>query len=181
MLLRDVKRIGSIVEGVARYSLNQQGKMSTIDIGEVIQSSLNIYKSALDNAHVDISLKQEYKGTIQIQGNFDQLEQVFNNLIENALHALDKQSTPSIQILLHKKEVKANGMTWVEISFTDNGTGIPPFILERIFDPFITSKDTGDRSAKKGWGLDWQFLNVSSKTIRARSTSIMRLKAVPDS
>lgn len=153
-ILRDIKRIGNIVEGVASYSQNQQGKRSRICIVEVIESSISIYRESLSAEQIELKFEKTYSQNLAVQANFDQLQQVINNLIENAIHALSGIQSPRIHISITQREVRANGgYQWIEVTVEDNGVGVPVNIRERIFDPFITSKDTGDRVDKKGMGL----------------------------
>lgn len=154
VLLRDVKRIGNIVEGVALYSQNQQSRKSPTNLLSIIRSSIEIYESSAKIAGIKIHLHSEVDESVVILASMDQLMQVFNNLIENALHALSGIPSPCLTIEVGLKSMRARDRkSWVDISVSDNGKGIPPAILPRIFDPFITSKDTGTRSEKHGMGL----------------------------
>lgn len=154
VLLRDVKRIGNIVEGVALYSQNQQSRKSPTNLLSIIRSSMEIYESVSKIAGVEIRLNSEIDESVVILASTDQLMQVFNNLIENALHALSGMPTPCVTIDVGLKSTRSRDRkSWVDVSVSDNGKGIPPSILPRIFDPFITSKDTGTRLEKHGMGL----------------------------
>ena len=76
---------------------------------------------------------------------------VLLNLLDNAWHATDTLSDPRIRI---ESRLYSKGKSqWIELSVSDNGGGIPDSIADRIFDPFITSKDTGSREKKQGMGL----------------------------
>ncbi|MGJ8648778.1 MAG: ATP-binding protein [Opitutaceae bacterium] len=154
VLLRDVKRIGNIVEGVALYSQNQQSRRSPANLLSIIRSSMEIYESSAKIAGVEIRFNSEIDESVVILASMDQLMQVFNNLIENALHALSGIPSPCITIEVGLKSMRSRERkSWVDVSVSDNGKGIPPAILPRIFDPFITSKDTGTRLEKHGMGL----------------------------
>jgi predicted ATPase/signal transduction histidine kinase/GAF domain-containing protein/tRNA A-37 threonylcarbamoyl transferase component Bud32 len=73
----------------------------------------------------------------------DELNQVWTNLIHNALQAMNHKGTLTIDV---KKQA-----TWIQVNITDSGEGIPPEILPRIFEPFFTTKPAGEGS---GLGLD---------------------------
>jgi signal transduction histidine kinase len=73
----------------------------------------------------------------------DELNQVWTNLIHNALQAMDNQGTLTIEAV--QKD------TSVLVKITDSGKGIPPEILPKIFEPFFTTKPAGEGS---GLGLD---------------------------
>jgi signal transduction histidine kinase len=72
-----------------------------------------------------------------------ELNQVWTNIIDNAIYALEKNGELIIETLCDLKHVK--------VKIIDNGAGIPPDILSRIFDPFFTTKKVGDGT---GIGLD---------------------------
>ncbi|MGJ8652229.1 MAG: ATP-binding protein [Opitutaceae bacterium] len=154
VLLRDVKRIGNIVEGVALYSQNQESQKVPVSVDAVVQSSVEIYQSAIDQAGIQLDFDAGAQADIMVLAGMDQLMQVFNNLIENAVHALNSAKDPALKIQICPRRTRSHEQSsWVEVSISDNGSGIPESILARIFDPFTTSKDTGKREEKMGMGL----------------------------
>ena len=170
VILRDVKRIESIVDGVSMYSKNQKGKKVPIPIEEVIETSIDINKNYALEKSVQVSFKHDVSGGAMVRGNFDQLVQVFNNLIENAIYALQGVPKPEVKISMVKRQLRRREMPqWVEVMISDNGTGIPEAIRSRVFDPFTTSKDTGSRDDKKGMGLG---LAISKRIIENHSGAI---------
>jgi len=154
VLVRDVQRIESIVDGVALYSNNHKAKRIPIDVLAVLRESIEINAESAGRADVRIVLETGGLEEVVVLADFDQLVQVFHNLIENAVQALVGTPDPFVQI---GAVVRADGPEsrrgWVEISVLDNGPGIPESIQGRIFDPFITSKDTGSRESRNGMGL----------------------------
>jgi signal transduction histidine kinase len=68
------------------------------------------------------------------------------------------------------------GPSWVEVAVADNGPGIPKAILSRIFEPFITSKDTGSRDEWMGMGLG---LAISKRIIENHNGAISVINALP--
>ncbi|MEO0508763.1 MAG: ATP-binding protein [Verrucomicrobiota bacterium] len=170
VLVRDVKRIESIVDGVASYSKNQKGRKAPIDIREVVESSLRIYEQAADAQGIEWKLTLPREGEAIVMANFDQMVQVFNNLIENAIQALAVRAKGEIEIDLGLRNLSKQGSRrWVEISIADNGDGVPDSIIDRIFDPFMTSKDTGSRDEKQGMGLG---LAISKRIIENHDGAI---------
>ncbi|MGJ8639165.1 MAG: ATP-binding protein [Opitutaceae bacterium] len=154
VLLRDVKRIVSIVDGVAMYSLEQVSKKTPVPVIIAVESSLEIYRKQIADAGVEIRCDFNGHEAVMTLGVMDQLMQVFNNLIENSLHALSHVVDPVLSIeIVQQIKVGGRNQSWIEVIFSDNGAGISETILGRIFDPFITSKDTGERTEKIGMGL----------------------------
>ena len=80
---------------------------------------------------------------VDIPAHISELNQVWTNLIDNAIYAVDKNGELTIETSCDKKNVK--------VKIIDNGTGIPKENLSKIFDPFFTTKKMGDGT---GIGLD---------------------------
>jgi two-component system nitrogen regulation sensor histidine kinase GlnL len=152
VLIRDIRRIEGIVDGVAAYSKNQKAHTSIISISEVITASISIYESQAKDKHVAINFDRKINPDVNVLGNFDQLAQVFNNLIENALHAVEDSEERRVEISI-RLEKSSRPAKWVAVTVADTGKGVPESIKDRVFDPFITSKDTGHREENVGMGL----------------------------
>jgi two-component system nitrogen regulation sensor histidine kinase GlnL len=156
VLIRDIKRIESIVDGVAAFSKNQDGKKDVTRILDVVENSVQIFKSTPKASGITLEVKHEGCDDVEILSNIDQLVQVVLNLLENAADACIEQASPRIEISLAHRQLRnrLGGVDpWVELSVADNGIGIPHSIADRIFEPFITSKDTGLREQQQGMGL----------------------------
>ena len=110
------------------------------DITKSINNVLIIYQNQLKKS---INVATNYEEIPKIKCFPDSISQVWTNLIQNAIQAMDSKGELKIQI---KKEQK-----FVKISFTDTGAGIPEDIRDKIFEPFFTTKPTGEGT---GLGLD---------------------------
>jgi two-component system nitrogen regulation sensor histidine kinase GlnL len=166
VLLRDVKRISNIVEGVAMFSENRKGNMLPTPLRDVIDNSCNIYREVMLAKGVTLEVDLDWDG--EVLANLDQLSQVFNNLIENSIQALSDVADRRLRIAA-KQITIGTLQSWVEVSFSDSGSGVPRDIRDRIFDPFITSKDTGKREAQEGMGLG---LAISKRIIENHDGAI---------
>lgn len=151
VLVRDIHRIESIVDGVAAFSMNENARKSVVQIEEIVHSSIQLFSSdnKLENGFIHFDSGPAEK--IEVLGNLDQLVQVFINLLDNAWHATHESDGSRIEINIRLYSKMRS--QWIEVSVSDNGKGIPPSVAGRIFDPFITSKDTGSREKKQGMGL----------------------------
>ncbi len=159
------ERIQEIVHSLRNFSRLDNTAAKDINIHEGIDSTLMILHHRLKakKEYGEISVYKEYGSLPLIECYIGQLNQVFMNIISNAIDALDEynmQRTPD--------EVKANPSyirictdvitdDWVEIRITDNGPGIPENILSQLFEPFFTTKPVG-----KGTGLG---LSISHQII----------------
>jgi len=151
VLVRDIHRIESIVDGVAAFSMNEDARKTVVRIEEIVHSSIQLFSSDNRLQNGFIKFNPGPSTGIEVLGNLDQLVQVFTNLLDNAWHATIESEEPAIEMdirLFSKMRSR-----WTEVSVSDNGKGISPSIADRIFDPFITSKDTGSREKKQGMGL----------------------------
>ena len=104
-----------------------------LDLAKVIQDVVILMKS---QAEVNLqTINYQYKPGIIILGDEAQLKQVWINLIRNALDAMGEQGTLDI-------DVKSSAET-VEVTFKDNGIGIPEQLIGKLGTPFFTTKDSG--------------------------------------
>jgi two-component system, NtrC family, sensor kinase len=130
-------------------------KFKAVNIHEGIDSTLMILNSRLkaEGSEPAVEVIKKYGDVTQIECYAGQLNQVFMNILINAIDALRecskfRQSEPDriTPFILIQTEMK--GQSHVVIRIEDNGTGIPAEIQSRIFDPFFTTKPVG-----KGTGL----------------------------
>jgi len=95
------------------------------------------------------------RSIITVHINVAPLQQVINNLINNAVDALDHTDNPQIKVNLETKAILPHHIqqphateNYIHISISDNGPGVERHVLEHIFEPFFTTKEIG-----KGTGL----------------------------
>lgn len=149
-------RIRQIVLSLRNFSRLDESQMKGVDIHEGIDSTLLILqhrlKSNLDSAN--IVLVKEYGSLPLVECYAGQLNQVFMNVIGNAIDALEsdklvdrKSVIPQIKISTSVGQINGNVPSAV-IRISDNGSGISESMRQRIFDPFFTTKPVG-----KGTGL----------------------------
>lgn len=135
-------RIAEIVKGLQNFSRLDEHDLKTVDIHEGLDSTLTILRSQYKD-HIEII--KEY-GTIPlVECHAGQLNQVFMNILSNAIQAME-QAAGSIRITTRSKV--SSGGEWVVIAIKDSGKGMSAEVRNRIFEPFFTTKDVG-----KGTGL----------------------------
>lgn len=144
---RDVNRIASIVENVAAFAESNKVEMTTVNLTDVLCAAVEITHPQFARLGITIAVPP---APLPTHGNHSQLLQVFLNLIQNAVQALENRPSPRITISVQRLP---NAPCHICIAITDNGPGIDPALLPRVFEPFITTKATGDRRGKHGMGL----------------------------
>lgn len=141
------QRTAEIVRGLRTFARLDEDEEKASDIHRNIDSTL-------------IMLRNEYKDLISVKKDYGELppiiccpgklNQVFMNIFANAIEAIKSKQNlePTEEITVKTGVIHKDGNAFVEIDIGDTGTGVPPEIQDRIFEPFFTSKDVG-----KGNGL----------------------------
>lgn len=148
---RDVKRIAAIIDQVGAFSNNADANFITVHLPQVIQDVYDIAKPELEKTGVTFTLEDD-EALPSVRGNYSQLIQVFLNLVQNAIQAFTDSASPSIRVGFQTRRYR-DGSPAIVVSVADNGPGIPAGIRSRIFDPFVTTKNTGERERDRGMGL----------------------------
>ena len=133
-----VTRAGEIVSSLGHYSRNDAGKRTDCDIHEIIDHCLIILQSRFKHK-VEVT-KNYTKDSYKLLCNEGKIHQVILNILENAEQAIVSQGSIHITTKIHEKALL--------ISIKDSGHGIPEDLLQKITDPFFTTKEPG-----RGTGL----------------------------
>ena len=154
-------RISELVSAMKDYSHLDKGPFQTIDVHDGLESTLVILKHKLKKG---VEVVREYDRSLpKICAQAGELNQVWTNLIANAVQAMDGKGTLTI------RTARERDCVLVEIG--DTGRGIPPKIQRRIFDPFFTTKDVGEGT---GLGLD-----ISYRIVVRRHHGDIRVQSEP--
>ncbi len=140
----EVERMGKLVSNLLQFSRRSHQQISTIDVREEIDNSLELIEYHLRSNNLQV--EREYAEDLPtIQADRQQLRQVFLNLLTNPGDAMKNGGKITIRVSLAPDEDEAQH---VHIESVDSGSGIPAAYLEKIWDPFFTTKAEG-----KGTGL----------------------------
>ncbi|MGF1535723.1 MAG: ATP-binding protein [Elainellaceae cyanobacterium] len=154
--LDGAERISTLVQSMKSYSYMDRAAQQEIDIHTGIEDTLRLFAFKLKHG---ITVKRHYDKTLpQIMAFGSELNQVWTNLIDNAIDALNEDVPNGESPTLTIRTCQKNGHIRVEVE--DNGPGIPADIKHRILEPFFTTKPMG-----KGSGLG---LDVVRRTIEYR-------------
>jgi len=174
-----VERIRQIVLSLRNFSRLDEAEMKPVDIHEGIDSTLLILQHRLKAKpeSPDIKLVKEYGDLPLVECYAGPLNQVFMNVLSNAIDALEDYSASQSkshksQITIHTaiKEMKGN-LKSVVIRIADNGPGIPEVLKAKICDPFFTTKAVG-----KGTGLG---LSISYQIVVDKHGGVFKYDSQP--
>lgn len=164
-MLQDCDRLAELIRTFLAASKREEYRMENLDPGLVVSRLLDRIRPRIARQKVTCDLQIE-PGCPQIAGDLRALEQVLNNLINNAVQAMeDKGGTLSLKV---HSIVSKEGLNYVEICVADTGPGIPKEMQDRIFQPFLTTKPNGT-----GLGL-----SIAKRIITAHRGDI-RLSSFP--
>jgi two-component system, NtrC family, sensor kinase len=148
-------RASEIVNSLLSFSRTSPTEFVEVDVSKVIQETLNLVEHQLKKSGIEVKL--DFPAALPaVKGNAGKLQQVFLNLFLNARDAMDQGGTLAVRAW------SETGFARIEVS--DTGQGIAPEHLERIYDPFFTTK-----AARKGTGLG---LSVTYGIVREHGGSI---------
>ncbi|MCW3031123.1 MAG: histidine kinase, partial [Solirubrobacterales bacterium] len=135
------ERMSSLVGAVKSYAYMDRGELVEVDLHEGLETTLAVLGYKLK--HTEIVVEREYDRTLpKLTVRGTELNQVWTNLLDNAIDALGERGTITIA-------TRADGECAV-VEMSDDGPGVPEEVATRIFDPFFTTKDVG---AGTGLGL----------------------------
>jgi signal transduction histidine kinase len=160
-----VDKASRLVKALKTYLYSSgNSEMEPINLRDNLETVLTIYHNRLKQG---VQVIKNYEDIPEVYGFPDQLNQVWTNLIVNAVQAMDNKGILSIGI---KKEGE-----YVLVSIKDTGRGIPKAIQDKIFDPFFTTKVSGEGS---GLGLDIiqrilkdHYGHISFQTVEGQGTT----------
>ncbi|MFP4103063.1 ATP-binding protein [Coleofasciculus sp.] len=157
------ERIRQIILSLRNFSRLDEAEMKQVDLHEGIDNTLLILNSRLTQ---NIEVIKQYGQIPLIECYPAQLNQVFMNIINNAIDELSIESgLAKRQILIQTQQVNADH---VEITIQDTGSGIPPDIKPKIFDPFFTTKPVG-KGTGMGLAISYQIIEKHKGKIKVIS------------
>jgi len=156
--ISNLEQISELTDRMARigaqlklFSRKSSGQMRTVPLHSVVDGALEILRPALRKAEADIQVTISPE-SLEVKANDVMLQQVLVNLIGNALQAVENQQDRKIKVLAERRKGK------VVVSVEDSGIGVEPEHLKNIFEPFYTTKKSG-----QGLGLG---LTITERIIR---------------
>ncbi len=148
------KRGADLVQQILTFSRQSEHKIIPVRIQQILKEVLKLSRVTIP-ANIEINLEIQHDCGL-VMANPTQIHQVALNLITNAFHAVEESNEGIISIhlketLFSKDDIDALGFNpdkYAQLTISDNGHGIPKKLINKIFDPYFTTKELG-----KGTGL----------------------------
>jgi signal transduction histidine kinase len=156
--LQELERVERSISHLLRFARDEDVELSELRIADVVHSAIETFRDRI--AALGVRIDQDVDAAGPMRGDPEKLRRVILNLLRNALDAFQDAGTPEPRIRVEAGENLAGTEVWVRLR--DNGPGIEPERLPRIFSPFYTSKDGGT-----GLGLA-----ITKKVVDAHGGSI---------
>jgi len=142
-ILKDIveedKHAGEVIGRLRRLLKKGEVHLQALDLDEVVQDALNLVRS--DIVSHGVTVETEIAAELPpVRGDRVQIQQVLLNLVTNGYDAMAGVEGPERQLVVGAELADGAG---VRVSVSDRGTGIPPGEIERIFEPFVTTKPHG--------------------------------------
>jgi signal transduction histidine kinase len=143
-------RISTLVGAAKQYSQLDRAPYQVVDVHELLDSTLLMLSGKIPPG---IEIVKDYDRSLpSIPAYAGELNQVWTNLIDNAVSAMNGSGTLTVRTGMDREQVF--------VDFCDTGPGVPPEIRDRIFEPFFTTKPVGEGT---GLGLDISWRIVVNK------------------
>jgi C4-dicarboxylate-specific signal transduction histidine kinase len=148
-----VNKASSIIKSLKSFGSKSEGPLEEVSVNSIILDILHFLNSQLMLSEISVELSID-ENLPSVMAQEVKIEQVFLNLIQNAIQAMGKSDKPVLRIKTgREKGIDAKSLqqkTFIVVSIEDNGEGIPEEQQEKIFDPFYTTREVG---AGMGLGL----------------------------
>ena len=139
-LEEDCERLTSLIKSSLTFVRPMEYKVESIPIGQLISNLLERWRSRLVKLNIKYQIQTD-DSVPSIEGDYRALEQVFTNLINNAIESME--ATGGMLSIKIGQVTEGDEQAHVEISVSDTGPGIPEELRDKIFEPFFTTKQHG--------------------------------------
>jgi two-component system, NtrC family, sensor kinase len=137
LMSTELQRLGGIVSGLLSFAREQGVEHTQVDLNEVLNAVFSLTRHKMELA--DIRLVTElYPAPVMLEGDVNQLQQCFLNLIFNAVESMPDGGELTVTSRMDGKAERAR------VRIRDTGYGIPKEVRDNLFDPFFTTKDVGE-------------------------------------
>lgn len=145
LIIKEGDRVASIVSSLLSFARENEKEKRPIDARHILDEVFALTETQILKEGINLTVDFP-AGLKKILADFQQIEQVFLNIINNARYALNEKypkAHPKKSFVIHGSEEMIDNKLYLEITFLDYGIGIPSEIIEKIYNPFFSTKPSG--------------------------------------
>jgi two-component system NtrC family sensor kinase len=169
LIQSEVGRAAGIVRRLLDYARQREPTVDAVDLGRVVRDAVAFVERQARLANREIRVRTPDE-PCEVLGDAPMLQQVFLNLLTNALDAVEGGGEVEVTV---QRAPEPPGAGWVEVAVRDTGIGIPPENRVRVFDPFFTTKSVG-KGTGLGLAISQSIVEQHHGTIEVESEGPMR-------
>ena len=165
-ILDEATRISRLLQDILLIVKPKELVIEAADLGAGVRALAERWRERLHGRGIKLDVEVD-ESTPPALADTDQMEQVFTNLLSNAMHAMDVDGgtvTVTVQPALPQLELRGEH---VQINIADSGPGMPPDVKEQVFNPFYTTKREG---TGLGLAISQRIVNAHRGTLSVEST-----------
>jgi PAS domain S-box-containing protein len=169
-IVQEGERIASIIYNLLSFAREDKNARRLVDLNEVVRDCLSLVEHQLSRDGIGV-VSSYHEPSCLIVGNFSQLQQVVLNLISNSRYALNeryREPVPEKRLEISCEPLQKDNLCFYRMTVRDYGTGIPQGILDKLFEPFFTSKPVGQGSGL-GLSISYGIVTHHQGTLRVNS------------
>ncbi len=136
IIVKETQRCKTIIQGLLEFARDREPQRALVNINDIMESALGIVENEFHLRHVRVR-KQLDKIIEKVYLDENQIEQVFINILLNALQAVENKGVVTVQTVVDLEHKK------IHIEISDNGCGIAPDHMKKLFEPFFSTKANG--------------------------------------
>ncbi len=156
----EINRLNQLIERFLSFAKPELGLMSDVNLSKIIADTLDIISYNIRKSGIELSLTLD--DALIVHGSREMLIQVFINILLNAIHAVEDSDKPKKIVRIYSKFRS----DLIEVIVEDNGVGIGEDHLDKVFNPFFTTKNTG---SGLGLAISHRIMTEHHGTIRIES------------
>jgi PAS domain S-box-containing protein len=164
MIIGETNRIAKLIQQLLDFARPKKMRSKAVDLNSEIQNVLQLLKSQIEKSSIELSL-QLYENLPSVFFDAAQLQEVFVNLIVNAIHSMENGGKLTISTSCSNEKDQRR----VQVTISDTGYGIPKENLQMIFNPFFTTKEVG-KGTGLGLAITQRIVQDHKGTISVEST-----------
>ena len=168
---REMARIDTIVTRTLKFAGNSTRDLTSVRTHDVLDHCLRLIERQIEDKSITLTRALEAE-TDLVQGDEHELQQAFVNLLLNAVEAMGPKGTLTVTTRLHPANGAAHNAevepepVQLHVTIQDTGPGIPPEVMARLFEPFVTNKPNG---TGLGLAITRRIIHQHRGSVSARS------------